>query len=1142
MDPRQRSIDAGVNVAEMGRRVGIAGLLFSVGVACTQLFGGEQNTLAPVEAAKPPTIAMPALQPVAGRTEVCAAGQMRCDGALLQACADDRSGWVTAQHCAAAALCQEAPAACLAATCSADEMTCSGAVLQKCNADRTGWDLFATCLSPAHCNADLRQCMTEPCNAGDRRCDRSELDQSPVLEVCRDDRTDWGPLDACVTRELCDQTLSGGAPGGGLVLGSDGMVQIQAPAGPGAVLTCNLPACAVGEVRCEGSQLEFCSEGRTGWTVAEECASPALCAGSLTNLGPGGEPVCLAPACAPNQHQCAEGGVLQVCSEDRTGFRVIQTCIGPPFCNAVLADQGQEGCRDAPCVAGEMQCNGAQIQVCRQDRTALDDTGALCESPALCNADDPTNAFCEDPACRRGATSGSEFRCEGAQLERCNEALSGYDTVQTCATPALCDASQRLTGCRPPACQPGQHACNADGFLQTCNADQTGFENTENCGSPGQCDANAGRCSDPCEPGTVRCNEQSGDLEECRDLLTGWQTIADCVSLPLCDAANRRCRPPLQECPAGTPRRFCDRDAATGNAQIKQCSPGRDRLDVITCRAGQICDAQNNQCDICTPNSVTCDGDTLVRCDPTGQAQNRQQPACGPGLCSADKGRCLVCNPLNSARCSGLQLRVCTQGDGGNEFERSENCDTAELCAQTLNGCGSGLNGQSCQCNDGVCAPGQLRCQNGRIERCNAGLTAFETLQTCANGCNPGSTVCNECSTGQCTNNQFIACNNGRRAPAITCDDSKPCTANNCTQNGCQFPADNNARCADANLCNGTETCQGGECRAGTLNSCSDTNPCNIDSPNNCNPQNGSCAHPPGPDSTVCQNNQLQRCVNGQQTTDNCNGLGCNPATNSCNQCQNNATRCASNNTATQRCVNGQFQAATTPCPAPADACKISTCNPQSGTCGNANAPRGTQCAGGTCDGAGNCQICTPGAPGACVNNGFPMVCNANGTGFILQENLCEGNNRIRCNGTARLSEPCGVAERCVDLGTFASCACTDGTTRCSNGQPQQCINGAFSALGFCVNAVANVCNGDNVVPTPCPGAGNPCGGATCNGTGSACTNVDRSGAACNAPGLGAGTCEANGACCTPLEQCRTNCATSADCGGLPCTNGVCVF
>src|SRR6185295_17209743 len=148
--------------------------------------------------------------------------------------------------------------------------------------------------------------------------------------------------------------------------------------------------------------------------------------------------------------------------------------------NAAVADRGEPGCLAAPCEAGQMQCNGAQIQICRDDSTALDPLGEPCESAALCNADDPANAFCDDPVCRRGATSGNEFHCEGALLQRCNESLTVYDTVQTCVTAALCDASQRANGCKTPVCQPGAHNC-AGGFLQTCNAYLNDTDDTENC-------------------------------------------------------------------------------------------------------------------------------------------------------------------------------------------------------------------------------------------------------------------------------------------------------------------------------------------------------------------------------------------------------------------------------------------------------------------------------------------------------------------------------------------------------------------------------------------------------------------------------------------------------------------------------------
>jgi hypothetical protein len=283
-------------MAAFTRKVGVVGFLLTLGLACTQLFGDPgKNTLRDAPKKPPMSATLPATPGAAGaaampvESGLCTAGQFQCSGALLQACADDLKSWVTIQRCAAAALCQPEPATCLAATCGADEMACAGSVLQRCNADRTGWDVFATCVSPAHCNADLRQCLPEPCTPGQRRCDRSDLDQSPSLEACREDRTDWQQLDACVTRELCELTLNP-AMGSGLTVGSDGMVQLEVPLAPEQVSTCVLPACAVGEVRCEGSQLQYCAEGRTGFVPTEDCATPALCAASVTNFTPAGVP------------------------------------------------------------------------------------------------------------------------------------------------------------------------------------------------------------------------------------------------------------------------------------------------------------------------------------------------------------------------------------------------------------------------------------------------------------------------------------------------------------------------------------------------------------------------------------------------------------------------------------------------------------------------------------------------------------------------------------------------------------------------------------------------------------------------------------------------------------------------------------
>jgi hypothetical protein len=747
-----------------------------------------------------------------------------------------------------------------------------------------------------------------------------------------------------------------------------------------------------------------CAQSRAGFELAEECATPALCESSKMNVGANGKPACLTPACAPNEHLCSEAGVLQVCNEDRAGFRVIQSCIGPAYCNATLADQGQEGCRATPCVPGQMQCNGAQIQICRTDSSGLDDSGPACQSSRLCNSSDPSNVVCDPPSCHRGPLSGDEFRCDGASLQRCNATLTGYDTLETCLNSLLCDASQRLKGCQPAACQAGEHTCTA-GVLQTCKADLTGFEDTMDCGSQAACDSNAGECVAACEPGTMRCNAQSGDLEEC-NLDTGWQTVADCLSLALCDVDNRRCNPPL--CEAG--ERSCE--TRDGIPVIVECTPGRDALNVITrCDVGQICDAENNECDVCTPGAVSCEGDDLVTCDARGQSASRQ--TCGAGLCSEEEGRCLACGPIGSARCTDRQLLVCTQ-DAQGEFEASESCATDDLCAQTLQTCGSGRQGQNCQCNPGTCRAGQVQCNGAQVQRCNEGLTGFDTLATCGAGtpCNAATADCNTCVANEysCSNGQLRQCANDGRSFART---------------------NINLECASGNqlrVCNGTA--------AGVQ-----------DCPNGCTNGRG-CNQCTGNGTQCINGNTIRRCANGFFQDQPCQ-FGCNNGATSCNTCQGNGSTCINNGTR-QACINGQLQ--NQQCPMGCVANQCANCN-------------GSQCQGdqirdcnnGQLAGARSCDdgdVCN--GVQACRNNRCEQIAPPNqAPGCPCNQSTCSSDGAfISCdNGT--LSDPlncaffgllCRFDTGCTPPCSSAACNfCAPGTedTGCFGGEFFPCINGA---------------------------------------------------------------------------------------------------
>ena len=614
-------------------RAGACAFLFLTGLAmsCSQLFG-EGGSADPEQmggSGETPSDreVFAASEQDAGVWDVsavCTPGQVECAGAELRACADDGSGFLTLQICPSAALCQTEPAGCAPALCEPDEMTCDDERLLRCNPQRTAFDLFDTCESSAHCNSDQRRCSEMPCQSEQIRCNRAQSGEAEV-QRCTGGEAGWEPLAACVTRALCAQTLVRNEAE------RTADSQQEAPLIGG----CEPPLCQPGEVVCDGVRLMACNDGQTGYDTVEECATVALCALSLENRNAAGVPQCVPPACEAGAFECTEAGVLQSCQEDRTGFLTVQACIGPSFCDASAGV-----CNGAPCEPGSSRCNGARLERCREDRTGFDPLGLECESAALCNAS-AAEPFCEDPACRRGDLSSDEFLCDGSTLSRCQEGLTAYEPSAECATPALCDASARFDGCRPPACEPDELRCRG-AFLEGCNAERTAFEPLENCGAASQCDASVGTCTDPCLPGSVRCTPR-GELEECVDRLSGWQLVADCLTRELCDAEQLECRPP-----ACTPEQRRCRQQGQGSV-LEGCAAGRDGFQtLLTCSAAETCDAPGEQCDACQPGSVRCEGDFLVTCSGDGQVESRTR--CEPGLYSDARRRCTT--PVRTASCS----------------------------------------------------------------------------------------------------------------------------------------------------------------------------------------------------------------------------------------------------------------------------------------------------------------------------------------------------------------------------------------------------------------------------------------------------------------------------------------------------------
>lgn len=1043
---------------------------------------------------------------------ICEQGLTRCDGRLLQFCTDGGTAWATLQACASAALCEASDlatvASCKAPSCSTEQMSCEGNVLRLCNEDRTGWEEFAVCETAAHCDAGQRQCLPAPCETGDRRCNLGKL------ERCNDSQTDWEQLDQCVTNELCEQTIQGAEPGGfggGVADGPLPMLDMDAE-GP---TSCLLPKCLPNQVQCDlerPNQLLACVEGQTGFALAEECITPALCEASITYTGLRGYPRCKSPACDVGEHRCS-GRVLEICNDNRDGFRPIEECTGPPFCNAVAADNGGQGCEEAPCDPGEERCNGAQRERCRDDQTDFDPIGEACDTRDLCVDDDPFNSLCRPPVCQRGPLSGTEFRCQGAVLQRCNDQHTAYDTLNTCATAALCSAGLGFNGCQPPVCAPGQTRCTGD-FLQVCNLDRTGFVSVERCAA-GTCDSIAGRCADPCIVGSARCNSQ-GQLEECRDRLIGREITARCLSPQLCDATARSCRQPPAGCTADGVRVCVPQ--GNGSTLLQVCAGGRSRFDTLdTCTGSERCDPNNALCDVCDQNGqATCQGTQLVRCAVDGQSTIPSTCSNGCQAVANGPDRCRNCVP-GSASCQNSDLVVCVNRGANDEFLERQACGTAQRCTTELAACTAG---QPCQCE--FCDAQDVGCDGRFPTRCNAAQTAFERVPNVdcvtADNCNPRTGACFPCNVGDvaCQGSILQGCRldrsgfervPGATAGGIRCTSdnggtfSQQCSGTNLTERECPTGL------CDPNVPGGCAECV----PTGFVSECTDTGDgrpgrtqCvgGVEQVTACAGANNSCQAAACTGAGQCVFRSLERgteCSRGGGQAGFCDGLQSNP---SCVECVDDDTCDDGNSCTTDRCgANG--------------ACVH---DPASGTCTRPGGQAGV-CSAGSC-----VQACTPGQ-GSCDGRTFTR-CNAAGTGFDPPQQCA----------SAALCSPAGCGAPC-DPDDCGDVGCNANQTDCNICSAALCTGQV--ALGACQEPA---CDGLSCVARSfcaanqnCNAASNTCVARICTPNATDCT-TDGVFRRCNADGSAFVTQQqcASAGLCSPASGCGAPCDPD-DCGDAGC-------
>jgi hypothetical protein len=428
-------------------------------------------------------------------TPACDPNDTRCTGAQPEICNAGRTGYVAnGAACASAALCNPSTGTCGEKKCREGQLQCDPANptrLQRCKADLTGYEptpcdvcetaeLCTASLSATTC--DQTSCKEPVCNIGEHRCGGSGADLGKVLEMCNAGRTGYSACDTCVTKELCDASVSTTSC---------------------TATSCTEPSCGASERWCGGTGtlgLYQCPASRIkaqAVTPLQSCVTKELCELTIQN----GKATCEAPSCALTDKWCGGTGNLGFyqCPASRINFRatLLDTCATNGLCE-LSKSNNKTTCEAPTCAITDKWCAGTGnlgLYQCPASRISSEATLLdTCVTNGLCELSKRNNkTTCEAPKCNLGAT-----QCAGTgnkTLQMCASDRTGFTDCDVCATAQLCTDSRGATSCNANAClacAAGEAHCNASGNYETCRADRTGFTVTD-CEDSG-CDETLGGC------------------------------------------------------------------------------------------------------------------------------------------------------------------------------------------------------------------------------------------------------------------------------------------------------------------------------------------------------------------------------------------------------------------------------------------------------------------------------------------------------------------------------------------------------------------------------------------------------------------------------------------------------------------------
>lgn len=297
----------------------------------------------------------------------------------------------------------------------------------------------------------------------------------------------------------------------------------------------------------------------------------------------------------------------------------------------------------------------------------------------------------------------------------------------------LSDAAAAASGCVGAA---GRVVCDGAALVSCDAAGAAALVST--CESEELCriGLTRGSCA-TCAPGSFKCDGKT--LQQCSTDGAAWRFKEECDSADLCNetgaCTDRACAADAFVCEGDRLLRCNARQ--TGFEEVEVCGPGR-------------CDASGKQCDLCAPNTSTCDGSgALKACDSTGQKLTRTACPSSTPVC-AGEGRCVQCGAASDcgpvAEC---KQATCDVGPGS--------CGTKNAPAGT-------------KCSAGVC-DGSGSCVNclsdaecgGATPVCSSGSCLVCTPMA---GCSPDRM----CQSGRCVPKPH--CGDGIVQAGEECDSS----------------------------------------------------------------------------------------------------------------------------------------------------------------------------------------------------------------------------------------------------------------------------------------------------------------------------------------------------------------------------------